>query len=164
MSTLIRGLLVAAILTSVAITSVQAEDMFYIVHDKTMHGWTIVTTEPSDASRYKTEGRETKNEAESPSRAEACLGGGGGVGSGQFSWLLFAEQRKHLISHQVNRLCHAPNIDARLETLDAASKNGPHVGPGQNFSLNQMFKKRQGGHAIRDRNALIAAAEKIDHG
>jgi hypothetical protein len=38
MSTLIRGLLVAAILTSVAITSVQAEDMFYIVHDKTMHG------------------------------------------------------------------------------------------------------------------------------
>jgi hypothetical protein len=32
------GLAVAAILTSVAITSVQAEDMFYIVHDKAMHG------------------------------------------------------------------------------------------------------------------------------
>jgi hypothetical protein len=27
-----------------------------------------------------------------------------------------------------------------------------------------MFKKRQGGHAIGDRNALSAAAEKIDHG
>ena len=65
MSTLIRGLLVAAILTSVAIASVQAEDMFYIVHDKTMHGCTIVTTEPSDTSRYKTEGRyKTKSEAE----------------------------------------------------------------------------------------------------
>ena len=73
------------------------------------------------------------------------------------------ERRKHLISHQVNRLCHAPNIDARFETLDAASKNGPHVSPGQNFSLNQMFKKRQGGHAIGDRNALSAAAEEVDH-
>ena len=50
MRTLIRGLLVAAILTSGAI-AVQAEDMFYIVYDKTMHGCTIVTTEPSDTSR-----------------------------------------------------------------------------------------------------------------
>ena len=59
------GLLVAAILTSGAITSVQAEDMFYIVYDKTMHGCTIVTTEPSDKSRYKTEGRnKTESEAE----------------------------------------------------------------------------------------------------
>ena len=50
MRTLIRGLLVAAILTSGAMTSAQAEDMFYIVYDKTMHGCTIVTTEPSDKS------------------------------------------------------------------------------------------------------------------
>jgi hypothetical protein len=65
MRTLIRGLLVAAILTSGAIASVQAEDMFYIVYDKTMHGCTIVTTEPSDTSRYKTEGRyKIKSEAE----------------------------------------------------------------------------------------------------
>jgi hypothetical protein len=60
-----RGLLAAAILTGGAVTSVQAEDMFYIVYDKTMHGCTIATTEPSDASRYKTEGRyKTKSEAE----------------------------------------------------------------------------------------------------
>jgi hypothetical protein len=65
MRTLMRGLLVAAILTRGAITSVHAEDMFYIVYDKTMHGCTIVTTEPSDTSRYKTEGRyKTKSEAE----------------------------------------------------------------------------------------------------
>jgi hypothetical protein len=66
MRTLIRGLLAAAIiLTGGSVTSVQAEDMFYIVYDKTMHGCTIVTTEPSDASRYKTEGvYKTKNEAE----------------------------------------------------------------------------------------------------
>ena len=57
MRTLMRCLLWAAILTSGAIASVQAEDMFYIVYDKTMHGCTIVTTEPSDTSRYKTEGR-----------------------------------------------------------------------------------------------------------
>ena len=57
MRTLIRGLLAAAILTGGAVNSVQAEDTFYIVYDKTMHGCTIVTTEPSDASRYKTEGR-----------------------------------------------------------------------------------------------------------
>ena len=65
MRTLMRGLLVAAILTSGAITSVQAEDMFYIVYDKTMHGCTIVTTEPTDKTRYKTEGRfKTESEAE----------------------------------------------------------------------------------------------------
>ena len=65
MKTLTRGLLAAAILISGAITSVQAEDMFDIVYDKTMHGCTIVTTEPSDKSRYKTEGRyKTESEAE----------------------------------------------------------------------------------------------------
>jgi hypothetical protein len=65
MRTLTRGLLAAAILISGAITSVRAEDMFYIVYDKTMHGCTIVTTEPSDKSRYKTEGRyKTESEAE----------------------------------------------------------------------------------------------------
>ena len=65
MRTLMRCLLWAAILTSGAITSVQAEDMFYIVYDKTMHGCTIATTEPSDKSRYKTEGRyKTESEAE----------------------------------------------------------------------------------------------------
>lgn len=65
MRTLTRGLLAAAILTSGAIASVRAEDMFYIVYDKTMHGCTIVTTEPSDKSRYKTEGRyKTESEAE----------------------------------------------------------------------------------------------------
>ena len=65
MRTLMRGLLVAAILISGGITSVQAEDVFYIVYDKTMHGCTIVTTEPSDKTRYKTEGRyKTESEAE----------------------------------------------------------------------------------------------------
>ena len=38
MRTLMRCLLWAAILTSGAITSVQAEDMFYIVYDKTCLG------------------------------------------------------------------------------------------------------------------------------
>ena len=64
MRTLIRGLLAAAILIGGAITSVQAEDTFYIVYDKTMHGCTIATTEPSDKNRY-TEGRyKTESEAE----------------------------------------------------------------------------------------------------
>ena len=53
MRTPIQRLLIAAILTSGAITSVRAEDMFYVVYDKTMHGCTIVTTEPSDKTRYK---------------------------------------------------------------------------------------------------------------
>ena len=65
MRTPMRGLFMAAILTSGAITSVRAEDMFYIVYDKTMHGCTIVTTEPSDKTRYKMEGRyKTESEAE----------------------------------------------------------------------------------------------------
>jgi hypothetical protein len=65
MKALTLVLLAAAILISGAITSVQAEDTFYIVYDKTMHGCTIATTEPSDKSRYKTEGRyKTESEAE----------------------------------------------------------------------------------------------------
>ena len=65
MKALMLVLLAAAILISGAITSVQAEEMFYIVYDKTMHGCTIATTEPSDKSRYKTEGRyKTESEAE----------------------------------------------------------------------------------------------------
>lgn len=65
MRTPMQRLLIAAILTSVAITSVRAEDMFYVVYDKAMHGCTIVTTEPSDKTRYKTEGRyKTESEAE----------------------------------------------------------------------------------------------------
>jgi hypothetical protein len=65
MRTPIQRLFIAAILTSGAITSVRAEDMFYVVYDKTMHGCTIVTTEPSDKTRYKTEGRyKTESEAE----------------------------------------------------------------------------------------------------
>jgi hypothetical protein len=59
-----QRLFVAAILVGCASTSAQAED-FYIVYDKTMHGCTIVTTEPSDKTRYKTEGRyKTESEAE----------------------------------------------------------------------------------------------------
>jgi hypothetical protein len=65
MKALMLVLLAAAILISGAITSVQAEDTFYIVYDKTMHGCTIATTEPSDKSRYKTEGRyQIETEAE----------------------------------------------------------------------------------------------------
>jgi len=65
MKALTLVLLSAAILISGAIASVQAEDTFYIVYDKTMHGCTIATTEPSDKSRYKTEGRyKTESEAE----------------------------------------------------------------------------------------------------
>jgi len=65
MKALTLGLLAASVLISGAITSVQAEEMFYIVYDKTMHGCTIATTEPSDKSRYKTEGRyKTESEAE----------------------------------------------------------------------------------------------------
>ena len=60
-----QRLLVAAILAGCAITSVHAEEMFYIVYDKMMHGCTIVTTEPSDKTRYKTEGQyKTESEAE----------------------------------------------------------------------------------------------------
>jgi hypothetical protein len=60
-----QRLLVAATLAGCAITSVRAEEIFYIVYDKTMHGCTIVTTEPSDKTRYKTEGQyKTKSEAE----------------------------------------------------------------------------------------------------
>ena len=60
-----QRLSVAAILAGCVTTSVQAEEMFYIVYDKTMRGCTIVTTEPSDKARYKTEGRyKTQSEAE----------------------------------------------------------------------------------------------------
>jgi hypothetical protein len=60
-----QRLFVAAILAGCVITSVQAEEMFYIVYDKTMRGCTIVTTEPSDKTRYKTEGTyKTESEAE----------------------------------------------------------------------------------------------------
>ena len=43
---------------------------------------------------------------------------------------LFGEQREHVVSHQVDRLGNGPNINARLQTLDAASKNGSHIGTG----------------------------------
>ena len=60
-----QRLFAAAILAGCVITSVQAEEMFYIVYDKTMRGCTIVTTEPSDKTRYKTEGTyKTESEAE----------------------------------------------------------------------------------------------------
>ena len=58
-----QRLFVAAILAGFVITSVQAEEMFYIVYDKTMRGCTIVTTEPSDTKTegtYKTEGEAEK--------------------------------------------------------------------------------------------------------
>jgi hypothetical protein len=58
-------LFLPAILAGCVITSVQAEEMFYIVYDKTMRGCTIVTTEPSDKTRYKTEGTyKTEGKAE----------------------------------------------------------------------------------------------------
>ena len=60
-----QRLLVAALLAGCVITSVHAEEMFYIVYDKMMHGCTIVTTEPSDKTRYKTEDQyKTEVEAE----------------------------------------------------------------------------------------------------
>ena len=60
-----QRLFAAAILAGCVITSVQAEEMFYVVYDKTMRGCTIVTTEPSDKTRYKTEGTyKTESEAE----------------------------------------------------------------------------------------------------
>ena len=76
MKALMLVLLAAAILISGAITSVQAEDTFYIVYDKTMHGCTIATTEPSDKSRYKTEGRyKTESEVESNHLDKGMLSG-----------------------------------------------------------------------------------------
>ena len=35
---------------------------------------------------------------------------------------LFGEHREHLISHQVDRLCHRVYIDARLGRFDAADR------------------------------------------
>jgi hypothetical protein len=65
MRTPLQRLFIAAILAGGAITSAAAEDTFYIVYDKTMRGCTIVTTEPTDKTRYKTEGRfKTESEAE----------------------------------------------------------------------------------------------------
>lgn len=65
MRTPVQRLFLTAILASGVITPVQAEDVFYIVYDKTMHGCTIVTTEPSDKTRYETKGRyKTESEAE----------------------------------------------------------------------------------------------------
>jgi hypothetical protein len=62
---LMRRLFVIIALTCWATTSVRAEAPFYVVYDKTLHGCTVVTTEPSDKMRYKTEGRyKTESEAE----------------------------------------------------------------------------------------------------
>ena len=44
---------------------VLAEETFFIIYDKAMHGCTITTTEPSDVKRYKTEGKyRSESEAE----------------------------------------------------------------------------------------------------
>ena len=50
----------------VGLTSpVLAEETFYIIYDSTMKGCTIVTTEPSDKTRYKTIGKfKSESEAE----------------------------------------------------------------------------------------------------
>jgi hypothetical protein len=50
----------------VALTSpVVAEETFYIIYDSTMKGCTILTTEPSDKTRYKTVGKfKSESEAE----------------------------------------------------------------------------------------------------
>jgi hypothetical protein len=76
----------------------------------------------------------------------------------------FGEQRQHVISHQVDRLCDGPNIDAWFQTRDAISENGLHIEPGQNFSLNEMLEKRERGHAIGNCDALGATAKEVDHG
>ena len=63
---------------------------------------------------------------------------------------LFGEQGELVVSHQVDRLCNGPNIDARFQTLDAASKNGSHIGAGENLSFNQTLKKGERSHTIGD--------------
>jgi hypothetical protein len=60
-----RRCLPAAVVAVLLASPVLAEETFYIVYDKTMHGCTIVTTEPSDKTRYKIEGTyKSENDAE----------------------------------------------------------------------------------------------------
>jgi hypothetical protein len=73
------------------------------------------------------------------------------------------EERKHLVSHQVNGFGHRPNVDARFEASDAARENIPRIGPRYDLPLNQELQHRHGGCAIGDGDAFGATAEKADH-
>jgi hypothetical protein len=48
---------IAAMLVVILSAPVLAGKTYYIVHDNTLNGCTIVTTEPSDEARYKVMGR-----------------------------------------------------------------------------------------------------------
>jgi len=45
--------LIAAVLIAIFGAPVLAEETYYIVHDSSLNGCTIVTTEPSDKARTK---------------------------------------------------------------------------------------------------------------
>jgi len=57
--------LIAAVLVVVLSAPVLAGETYYLVHDNSLNGCTIVTTEPTDQARYKVMGRyNSKAEAE----------------------------------------------------------------------------------------------------
>jgi hypothetical protein len=69
-----------------------------------------------------------------------------------------------MVSHQMDGLCHRPNIAAGFQAINAARKDRSHLAAGQYFSLHQVLQERKCGRSIGNRNALGAAAEEVNHG
>jgi hypothetical protein len=56
---------------------------------------------------------------------------------------LFGEQRKHVVSHQVDRFGNGPNIDALFQTVDSTAENSSHIGAGKHLSFDQNAQEGQ---------------------
>src|SRR5665809_16081 len=64
----------------------------------------------------------------------------------------------------MHRLGDGRDIDARLQTLNAAAENGPRIGPGEDLLLHQPLEQCERGHAAGDGDALGAAPQEVQHG
>jgi hypothetical protein len=76
----------------------------------------------------------------------------------------FREEREHMVSHQLDRLRHRPNVATGLQAINTVRKDRSHVTAGQYFSLHQVLQQGKCGRSIGNRNALAAAAEEVNHG
>jgi hypothetical protein len=74
------------------------------------------------------------------------------------------EEREHLVSHQMDGLCHCPNIAARFQTINAVRQDRSRVTAGQYLSFHQMLQEGKCRGSIGNGNPLSAAAEEVDHG
>jgi hypothetical protein len=51
----------------------------------------------------------------------------------------FREEWEHIVPHQVDGLCHRPNIATGFQAINAARKDRSHVTASQDFSFHQVF-------------------------